>query len=189
MPTPIDPQQLWKSQVEEDTEVPLEFIRYKAQEFQKRIRNRNRREYVGIVFGTILYCGFMWFLPGLLVKIGAALTLAAMYYSVYQIHRDGSAAETPAEATAGECVDFHLGELIRQRDMLRRVGPWHVGPMIPGLLLFYAGAWIENVSNTRSALVLAGAGILAAAVIGGVYWANVRAADNLQEEIDALTEI
>lgn len=187
-PTPLSPEELWQSQPEEEMNVTLATIRSKSLKFQTRIRRRNIREYIGLIVGTVMYCGFLWFMPGLLTKIGAVLTLAGMYFSVYQIHRDGSSQEVPVDSSAGDCLEFHRRELTRQRDMLRRVGPWHIGPVMPGFVLFFAGVWVSNVHNTRSAIVMAVSGALAVAVFGFVYWLNVRAANKLQQELDGLGE-
>ena len=106
-PTPVSPEELWQSQPEEEMNMTLATIRSKSLKFQTRIRRRNIREYVGLVAGTVMYCGFLWFLPDLLTKVGAVLTLAGMYFSVYQIHRDGSSQEVPVDSSAGDCLEFH----------------------------------------------------------------------------------
>jgi hypothetical protein len=187
-PTPVNPQDLWQSQPEEEMNMTLATIRSKSLKFQAKIRRRNVREYLGLVVGTVMYGAFIWFLPGLLTKAGAVLTLAGMYFSVYQIFRDGSSQEVPVDSSAGDCLQFHRRELIRQRDMLRRVGPWQIGPVMPGFVLFFAGVWVSNVHNTRSAVVMALSGALAVSVFGFVYWLNVRGAKKMQQELDALGE-
>jgi len=186
--TPTSPEELWLNQPEEETNMTLKEIRSKALKFQTKIRRRNLIEYIGIVVGTAMYCGFMWYLPGVLVKLGAALTLAGMYFSVYQIRRDGSAREVPVDSSPTECLEFHRRELTRQRDMLRRVGPWHIGPALPGLALFFVGVWIENVDGLEESLIVGASGVLAAAVLSFVYWLNVRAANKLDQELESWGE-
>ena len=185
-PTPNSPEELWQNQTEEETNMTLKDIRSRALNYQAKIRGRNQREYFFLFVGTIIYCGFMWYLPGLLVKLGAALTLGGMYFSVYQIRRDGSAREVPVDSPPSECLEFHRRELTRQRDMLRRVGPWHIGPMIPGLVLFFIGSWIGNVDDLKDSLIVAASGVLAAGVLWFVYWLNVRAANKLDQELETL---
>lgn len=187
-PTPPNPQDLWQNQTEEEMNLTLVDIRSKALKFQTKIQRRNMREYIGIGVGTIMYGWFLWSLPGLVTKIGAAVTLAGMYFSVYQLYRDGSAQEVPVDSPAGDCLDFHRNELTKQRDMLRRVGPWQIGPVLPGMALFFAGAWIHNVQGTEDAVVMGIAGLLAAGVFAFVYWLNVRAANKLDAELQALAE-
>lgn len=185
-PTPNSPEELWQNQTEEETNMTLKDIRSKALRFQTKIRRRNLREYIGIVVGTVIYCGFMWYPSGPLFKLGAALTLAGMYFSVYQIRRDGSAREVPVDSPPRECLEFHRRELTRQRDMLRRVGPWHIGPMAPGLALLFVGSWIGNVRDLKDSLIVAASGVFAVAVLSFVYWLNVRAANKLEQELETL---
>ena len=187
-PTPISPEELWQSQPKEEMNMTLATIRSTALKFQNKIRRRNIREYIGIVVGTVMYCGFTWFMPGLLTKIGALLTLVGMYFSVYQIYRYGSSQEVPVDSSAGDCLAFHRRELARQRDMLRRVGPWHIGPIMPGFVLFFVGVWVTNVNDMKGAIGMSISGVLAIAVFGFVYWLNERAANKLQQQIDALGE-
>ena len=166
----------------------LEDIRRRARTFQTKIRRRNAREYAFAAAGTILYGIFLWYLPGLLTKVGCALTLIAIYYVVYRINRDGAARDFAADAAAGDCLAFHRRELARQRDLLSRVGRWQLGPMVPGLALFFAGLWVENVRDLKDAVIMTIAGILMAAVLAVVYWLNVRAASRLQRDLDLLAE-
>lgn len=187
-PTPHSPEALWQSQKEETPTMTLAEIRQKAQQFQTKIRRRNAREYAGAGLATIMYGVMIWILPGALTKIGAALTLAAIYFVTYQLHRDGASRNLPADAAAGDCLAFHRRELERQRDLVRSVGPRHLGPMVPGLALFFAGLWMENVYDNEDAVIMTISAALAAAVLGGVYWLNVRAARQLQRDLDLLTE-
>jgi hypothetical protein len=163
-------------------------IRRTAQTFQTTIGRRNAREYLFAVAGSIAFLAMMWILPGLVTKIGCAMTLLAIYFVVYQLHRDGSARVVPVDVAAGDCLAFHRGKLERQRDLLRRVGPWQLGPMVPGLGLFFAGLWLRNVNDRGDVLAMTITGLLMAAVLVVVYWLNIRAANELQRELDLLPE-
>lgn len=185
-PTPNSPEELWQNQTEEETNLTLADIRSKALNFQRKIQRRNLREYIGFILAAVVYAGYVWYLPGILVKAGAAMTLAGMCFSVYYIRRHGSARETPVDSPASECLEFHRRELTRQRDMLRGVGPKHIGPVIPGLALFFVGMWLANVDSLRDAIVFAVSGIFVAAVFTFIYWLNVRAANKLDRDIAAL---
>src|SRR5690606_12143713 len=136
--------QLWQSQTEEENEVTLQFVRYKAQEFQNRIQFRNRREYIFAAISVPLFGAIALLLPGLLLKIGALLLLAATFYVVSDMRKYGSARELPLETRATACLDFHRQELVRQRNLLRRVVTRHLPAQIPGIGLMHAGVWIDN---------------------------------------------
>lgn len=187
-PTPHSAQEIWQSQTEEETNMTLKDIRSKALKFQAKIRRRNIREYLGIVVGTVLYGFFISRSPNLLVTIGAVLTLVGMYFSVYQIYRDGSSQQVPVDESAGHCLEFHRREITRQRDMLRRVGPLQIGPIMPGMALFFAGHWVDVVHDLKAAIIMTITFALAVAVFGFVYWLNVHAANKLQSQLDDLGE-
>jgi len=187
-PAPESPEALWQSQTEEHPAMTLADIRRKAQTFQRKIRVRNIREYVLAVGAALTYGWFIWIFTGLLTRIGSAVTLVAICFAVYQLHRDGSSRGVPVDAAAGGCLTFHRRELERQRDLLRRVGRWQIGPLLPGQILFFAGLWISNVDDRGDAVVMTITGLLMAAVLAGVYWLNVRAASELQRQLDLLTE-
>lgn len=175
------PEELWRSQTKEEPEMTLEEIRRKALQFQQRIARRNVREYVSIGVATCLFIGLAWFLPGPVLKTGAVLILIGAWLNVYQLRRDGSAREVPAEASAGECLEFHRRELIRQKSLLDRVGRWQIGPVLPGMAVFVAGAWM-----LKPGFSMAVSTALTVAVFAFVYRLNVCEAKRLQREIDAL---
>jgi hypothetical protein len=187
-PSRNSPEALWRSQNEETPVMTLADIRRKAQAFQTKIRRRNVREYTGAALGMILFGTFMWIFPGLLTKLGAGLTMLAIVFVVYQMRRDGSARDVPADATAADCLTFHRQELARQRDLLKRVGPWQQGPMVPGVALFFAGLWLEYVHDREDAVIMTISAILMAAVFGVVHWLNARAARQLQRDLELLAD-
>ena len=188
MTAPDSPRMLWQSQKEEQQPMTLAEIRRKAQTFQSKIQRRNIREDVLAAAGAVLFGVFIWILPGLITKVGCGLTILGIGVAVYQMHRDGAARELPADATAGECLAFHRRELERQRDLLRRVGPWQIGPQVPGLTLFFAGLWLARVDDRGDVIAMTISGLLMVAVFAVVYWLNVRAANRLQQDVDLLAE-
>ena len=185
-PTPDSPEELWQSQIQEEATMTLEDIRRKAQKFQKRIRRRNGREYVGAAVATIVYGSFIWFLPGLLQKIGATVLLFGIFYVVSKLRKDGAAREVPVETSASDCLEFHRRETGRQRDLLRSAASHHLAALAPGVVLLLAGGWIENPEAPLAVFI--GATAFAVAVFAGVSLLNLRAANKLQQELDALEE-
>ncbi|MDA0204504.1 MAG: hypothetical protein O3A53_07275 [Acidobacteria bacterium] len=187
-PTPISPEELWQSQPEEEMNMTLATIRSKALKFQRKISNRNLREYVAAVIVTAAYGAYIVYLPNLLQKIGSALVIAGVFVVVYWLHRHGSSKDVPVDSSARDCLDFHRQELTRQRDLLRQVGSRYIGPLVPGGVIFFAGTWMEAVDDGRGAIVMTITALLGATVLGGVNWLNVRAANKLQRDIDSLGE-
>lgn len=180
---PLDtPEYLWQSQNEEEVDMNLEDIRRKAHEFQRKIAWRNRREDISLAVAACACIAGVVFLPTAMLKAGAALTLLGAIANAYQLHRDGAARDVPAEASAVECRDFHRRELVRQKALLDSIGPRYIGPVLPGLAVFLAGAWMLNPGWP-----MAVPNVLAVAVMAGVYWVNAREARRLGREIETLT--
>jgi len=173
---------LWQGQKVEGTRMSLEEIRQKAGAFQKRIRNRNLREYgaAAIVFGWFGYN--LWRVPEL--RLGSALILAATAYMVWQLHARGASKTVPEAMALTPCVEFHRRELERQRDLLRDIWRWYLLPFVPGLVVFVWGS-VRHVTGGQW-VNAAPFAVLCAMFFVFVGRLNRRAADKLQRQIDEL---
>ena len=89
------------------------------------------------------------------------------------------------EATAlTPSMEFYRRELERQRDLLRDIWRWYLGPFIPGLVVFVwgsvrhvkGGQWVKAVPF----------GVLCVVFFWFVGRLNRRAADKLQRQIEEL---
>ncbi len=187
-PSDFDPQQLWQSQTAEYDAMTLADIHVKARRFQTRISRRNAVEYVACVFVVL------GFLPSLLrqgswmMQAGSGLSMAAAVLVAWQLHKRGSARTTP-EPSQG-LVDFHRRELIRQRDAIRSVGVWYIGPFLPGMALIMLGRWFQAHNPHRPiaadhVTILIGGGI-AGLILLAVWLLNLNGARQLQRRIDEL---
>jgi hypothetical protein len=187
-PPPINPKELWQSQPEEEMNMTLATIRSKSLKFQTKIRRRNIREYVAAAVSIAAYGAYIVYLPNVLQKIGSCLIVLGVFAVIYWLHKGGSSKEVPVDSSAQDCLDFHRQELRRQRDLLLQVGSRYLAPLVPGLAIFFAGTWIESAVDSKGVLFMTLIAVLVAAVFGGVYWLNARAAKKLQQELDALGE-
>jgi hypothetical protein len=165
----------------------LEEIRGKAGKFRSQIGRRNSREYLAsaLLIPYFGYCAWTTRLP--LMQAGNGLMVAGLLYMMYQLHRRASTGPAPADLGWKTCAAFHRAELERQRDALRGVWKWYLGPLVPGLATIAAAGCIAGFH--RSAL----AGFLATlypCVAGLALWGlgrlNQKAAAGLQRQIDAL---
>ena len=170
-----DPHGLWQNQPSEPLQMTVEEIRMKAAQFQKKIARRNLREYAAAAIVVAAFTGYAILLPGALIKAGSILTVVAALFVAYRLHRKGSSRPVPAAVALSSGVEFHRKELERQRDLLRSVWLWYLGPFVPGMVLFGLG---------MGSLIWASGLALVFAV---VWWLNARAARRLQSEIDALS--
>jgi len=165
-------------------------LRVRSQRLQTRIRVRNLIEYAAgaLVVGTFGWTAMV--ASGVVAQAGAALVALGAIYVCWRLHVLARAASRAEIAAAAEnCATFHRAELARQRDALRAVWRWYLGPLVPGLVVFWIGVAVapsvDLPLSGRIAISALGLGI-GAAVFLGIAAANAKAAKTLQAEIDAL---
>ena len=105
--------------------------------------------------------------------------------------REGRAGQRAGSSGFESCVAFRRRELERQRDLLRSIGLWYLGPLVPGVVLFNLGVIAPKVRVDHPADWWRGLPALAIMVVW--FWVvirvNRRAADHLQRSIDELTRV
>jgi hypothetical protein len=178
----------WQQQPVENVAMSLEDLRRRAGKFQRRIWWRNAREYVAVAVVVVVFGYYIKAIPGPLARAGSLLTIAGALYVAYQLHRRASSEDAPAAAAFEDCLNFHRHGLERQRDALRSVWSWYLGPLVPGLAVFIAGTAIAEPLAVRYRLL---SGALMFAIVGVVFWLvaklNQIGARKLQSQIDALS--
>jgi hypothetical protein len=186
-PSGFDPQTLWQAQEKEYDPMTLAQIHQTAGAFERRIRRRNTIEYVGCV---VVIAGFMPMLlhrGSWMMQLSAALTMAAAVFVSWQLHRRGSAQPIPQ---GDALIPTYRQELIRQRDALRSVFVWYLGPFIPGLALMTAGRWFQAHVPGRplelDRLIIGLCVMIIVLAFGMVWLYHQRNADKLQKRIDEL---
>lgn len=162
--------------------LPPQALAEKAARLQGTVSRRNRRELIAAAIVVPVFLFHAWFFPHWLTKLGALLTVAGTAVVMWQLQRRASARPLPA-ALGGSLLQFHRGELVRQRDALRSVWRWYVAPIVPGMVLFLCGRQIEIGSWNP------GTFICAALLMGVVVLLNLYAARKLQRQIDALDQL
>jgi hypothetical protein len=166
----------------------LAAIHEKARRFDRRIQGRNAREYIacGVVmvgFAPALFLHFHW-----LMKLGAAWTILATVFVAWQLHRRASNDGLPAPGET--LVDAYRRQLVRQRDALRSIGSWYIGPFAPGMAMMLTGMWLGGpkpgvpVERAHASLLISAVFVIL--VFFGVWWLNQWAAKRLQKRIDEL---
>lgn len=173
--------ELWQSQEGESQRMPIEELRRRAAAFETSIRRRNWREYGASLFAGacclwMLYAPTPWH-----VRAGAVLSLAGIAAVCLNIYRMGSA--PPATDAAAASRDWYRKELERQRDLLRGVWKWYLGPLIPGLVMWFAGVLWDHPERWLRVLVSCGIGT---ALFAGIGKLNAQTARKLDKEIASL---
>ena len=82
---------------------------------------------------------------------------------------------------------FRRAELVRQRDLLRSIWLWYLGPFIPGLVVLIAAFARTSYVHAHPAVLLIDL-LLFGAIFLAIGRVNARGARKLQEQIDELDE-
>lgn len=199
-----DLRSLWQAQpVKEKLVMSTEELMKKESRLTLRLRIRNATEYMA---GALVVGVFSWLairipfatsgphggIPAEMLRAACLLVVLGVVVVVWKLRKDGAPLPAPAvSASTAEHLAHHRASLARQRDLLRRVVVWYVGPFIPGILLLFVAialmvaraapfeVWALGIA--KPALVVVGVLLL-------VVWNNRMAARKLQEQLDALGE-
>jgi hypothetical protein len=182
-PLPDDIRHVWQNQPLENKPMPIDEIRRKARQFEKRISRRNLREYVGGALWIAMFTFDIFKFPSPVVRAGCVLLIAGMVCIMVQIYKRAAPGRLPADLALTDSLGFHRRELVRQRDLLRSVWWWYIGPIVPGLVVFTVGLLPHRVG----AMVFYPSFFLA--VLGLIVWVNQRAAARLERKIAELDNL
>lgn len=186
-----DVRTLWKEQTMQATRFAPDELQRQSDCLARAVRRRNRVEYAAAGLVALLFAasalGFLGMPPGELQKImhvaGSLLMIAGAAVVSWQLHRRTSV--QPPNPGTRETSIYHLAELERQRDALKAVWLWYIGPLLPGFAVLFAGAWLNPDADR---MVLAFIQAIVVLVLIGVIALNWRAASRMQREIERLRE-
>lgn len=185
-------QNLWQNQPQEQFSMSTDEIRLKASKFQGTVSSRNMRELVVGGILVVLFAVFAWLAPSPLGKAAELLTAAGIAIAMWQLLRQAKAATVDEVCLVTDWARFHREQLARQRDALRRVWLWYLAPLVPGAVLHWIAVGQADFAkgNLIAAVATSAVGILVMVLVfGGIYWLNLKAARNLQAEIDRIDRL
>jgi hypothetical protein len=181
--------ELWQNQETEGVRMSVEQVRMEAGRFGRKISARNLREYVAAL-AVMVFFGYEFSRTGdVLVRLGFGLLMAGTAYVVWHMLSKGSPGAADEIAGLSGWIQFQRRELVRQRDLLRSVWLWYLGPLVPGLVVVVVafGRLIRTRAGHPGLLVAADV-LIFAAVFLGIGRLNAKAAQKLQRQIDELDE-
>lgn len=177
---------LWTAQTVQPRALPAEEIHRRHAALERRVGRRNLIEYLSAGLMIVAVVGFVL----LDVRLGAfgAGTIGLILLGIgggvvaWQLHRrtGGRTAIDGAQPS----IDAYRDSLMRERDALASVARWYIGPMVPGMAVIYAGAFLKVPPGGRL-LVIALAAVTAIAM-AWVIRINRRGADAIDAELQNL---
>jgi hypothetical protein len=174
----------WQSQPDEGGKMPLEEIRVEAQRLHDRWRRRNIREYIAATITALIFLLEILFINfPLPIRVALVLFILGLPVFVYQLHKRAAPRALPTNLGSA-CLDFHRGELERQRDALQSSRAVVVLPFLPGaLVLTISIAFGPRPQGLIMALIVTA---FFAAMFTFFAKVNQWAARRLQRKIDEL---
>ncbi|MBV8521641.1 MAG: hypothetical protein JOY71_05840 [Acetobacteraceae bacterium] len=134
---------------------------------------------------VIVWAGIsLWKVADTVERIGFALIVMGSIYYIWHLSKWGAPKSLPADMGRADCVRFYQSELARQRDLVRSVWKWAIGPTILPLALLNT-YWIVFPPSGRR-LVSVVSVVLQAVILATVGWLNLRAARRLDGRIKEL---
>lgn len=185
-----DMRNIWQCQKTEGVHMSVDEIRLRAGKFNRGIQWRNAREYIA-AFAVIVFFAFSFArTDDALTRVGFGLTIAGVAYVCWHLLTHGSSRHLPEELGVASSLQYHRRELERQRDLLRGVWRWYLGPMVPGLFLLMAAIARTNPGHLKHFWwFVAGYDILVILLFMFIGRLNQRAANRLQQQIDELNRL
>jgi hypothetical protein len=187
-----DPRSIWAA---DDAHLPPlspAVLRGRADALHRRVRRRNRLEYIAAAPLVPLFGWIGWISGDTLMRIACIVLIAGIALVVWNLSRRGAQPMPEAEALAMPAFAFHRAQLVRQRDALRNVWRWYLAPFVPGMVLFLAAIWHAMRAHQSTAAALVGVvptAAIVAAVFVGIHFINRAAARRLDREIAALDSL
>jgi hypothetical protein len=186
-PSRKDMEQLWQGQEVEAMRIPVEEIRRKAMAFQIKITMRNVREYLAGIVVIMAFTYLFITVNEVWARISFGLVIAATFYVAWNLLTRGAPSAVPSDLGQSAYLDFHRHELERQRDLLRDVWRWYLGPFVPGVALL-TGLSLSNAPGTRRWFV-AGFTVLTAVLFWWIGRMNSRAAGRIDRRIQEIKSL
>jgi hypothetical protein len=185
-----DVRKVWQNQETEGIRMSLDDIRRGAAKYRRRILWRNAREYAAGLIVLVFFAIALWRGGDALFRTGFGLIMAGVLFVMWQLYLNGTPRKLSEQMGLASCLAFHRDELERQRDLLRGVWRWYLGPLIPGLVVVTIAALRVNPRHLpHFGWWIAAYAIVAALLFVYIGRLNARAADLLQRKIDQLNAL
>ena len=178
---------IWQNQEVEEMKISVEELRTKAARFRRGIVRRNLTEQLACGAVAIWFGTEFWKTAVVIPRISFALIAAAALYVAWHIQTRGRAGAVPVDMARSNLIEFQRTELEKQRDLLKGVWRWYLGPFVAGLgLLAIWGMVVAPTGRRWSAVAFAVTSVL---IFWGIGRLNRTAARKLEEQLEELKSL
>ena len=153
----------------------------KVQQFEKDIKKRNKLETAVAILLIPIEFFIAFTTPNTLSKIGAILLIFASLWIVYYLKNNSTKKikTVDMQASLKEQLQNHKRQILHEKRNSENVFVWYILPVLPGMILFFAGFGIDSGFYFRLVGLLI--------IVIGIYFLNKKAANEMKpliEEID-----
>lgn len=164
----------------------------RATNFERNIKWRNRAEYAAGILITLVFGGASLGAAGRsepIIAAGLATIIAGVWLALWNLHKRASNQPRTFEEP---CLVHLRHQYQRQYEALRAVPLWYIGPMVPGVVLFYFGITQGAAQTIGWAAALKGAlgpFLISFGIFAVIAVANLIAARALKRKIDDMENL
>ena len=194
--SPTDPlKDAWRSQPVEQTKMTTIELTANAARFERKIHNRNLREYIagGVAVAVFGWMAIFGHNVGWIMRTGDALAVVGVAFILWQLHRRSRPARAPSEGSTESLLAFQRAEVVRQRDALKAVPLWYIAPILPSFVLIGVGRWVQDPTPHRTPeldhAMIAMGGVIIVLVLVVVWLLNAVVVAKLDREIDKIDRL
>ena len=173
--------QMWRQQPPGKLTMPLEEVRRKAADFDRKVEQWKQVGALTFVLLLVKNAWEVWVDTDVLERAGDLLLVLALLYIAYRFWRHARAEVVPSSLGVASCIEHYRSRLVRQRD-LSRDGWKYILPFAPGLGLMIIGRVLEGRPPSQVLAMIA----IAVALFVGSLLVIAHGARTLEREIAAL---
>lgn len=181
----------WLSQSVEQTQMTAIDLAAAATSFERKIRRRNRIEYVaGALVIPVMAAGALFARWGWMMQTACVLGILGVAFILWQLHRRARPGRTPTGGSAESLLAFQRAEMVRQRDALRSVPIWYLSPFLPAFLMVGVARWVQFHAPGRTLaedrIVIVACLVIGLLILVIVGLVNLLGAARLDRRIDQI---
>ncbi len=176
-----DLKSMWGNQATPVQTISLEQIRKQADALRRAHILENRIAQLSCLAVIVIFAAFAFFRSEGRMRLGCVLVALGSVIVLHRLRKQASIRTLPADNIAAPYLDYMKAELGRQRDALRSVLRWYIGPVVPGLVVLVWSMSYESGPDFPWQVPL-----LFVVPFLVVIWMHFAEARRLQRKIDEL---